>query len=48
MKEVLLQALGALVNLIATEPLKEDVGRKGAIKVAIGTDNSTCEQIELV
>ena len=31
-----MQALGALVNLMLAVSLKEDIGKKGAIKVALG------------
>ncbi len=32
---MLLQALGALLNMTVTEALREDVGKKGAVQVTI-------------
>ena len=34
-RAVTLQALGALLNMTVTEALREDVGKKGAVQVAL-------------
>lgn len=40
-RDVVLQALGGLLNLTVTETLREEVGKRGAIEVAM----SECRQI---
>ena len=35
-KTVVLQALGGLLNVTVSETLREDAGKKGAVKVAMG------------
>lgn len=35
-QDIVLQALGGLLNMTVSEVMREEVGKKGAVKVAIG------------
>lgn len=35
-KNIVLQSLGALLNMTVSEVMREEVGRKGAVTVAMG------------